>query len=81
VPLYVGHGFSRERNNKTCCNFYMKKAMLIIYRMMSRMLGLGGWNTASHRLSGCWNQLLFWSFGESLEKHKTHVYFKFNIFR
>jgi hypothetical protein len=45
VPLFDGHGFPRERNYKPHLKFYMKKAILFIYRMIPRMFGFGGWTT------------------------------------
>jgi hypothetical protein len=42
VPLFVGHGFIREGDNKCHLKFYMTKAVLPIYRMMPRMLSLDG---------------------------------------
>jgi hypothetical protein len=40
--LFVGQGFSRERDNKAHFKFYMKKDLLVINRMMLKMLGFGG---------------------------------------
>jgi hypothetical protein len=43
VSLFVGHEFTRERQNKPYRKFYMKKAVLLAYRMVLRMLGFDGW--------------------------------------
>jgi hypothetical protein len=40
--FFIGHGFSRERDNKPNLNLYMKKVVLLICQMMPRMLGFGG---------------------------------------
>jgi hypothetical protein len=42
VPLFVGHGFSRKRDNKLHFNFYMPKGAPLIYRIMPSMSGLHG---------------------------------------
>jgi hypothetical protein len=42
VPPFVGHGFSRERENKPHFKFHTNNVVLLIYQMMSRMLGLSG---------------------------------------
>jgi hypothetical protein len=42
IPLFccVGHGFSQKRQSKPNLTFYMKKAVLRIYRMVPNMPGL-----------------------------------------
>jgi hypothetical protein len=40
VPLFVGHGLSLESDTKSCLKIYMTKAVLRIFLMMARMLGL-----------------------------------------
>jgi hypothetical protein len=45
VPLFIGHGFSRQRDNKPHFKFNTKKVVLHIYQMMLRMLGFGRWIT------------------------------------
>jgi hypothetical protein len=39
ISFFVGHGLSREGNNKAHFQFYMKKVSFLIYRTMPRMLG------------------------------------------
>jgi hypothetical protein len=39
VPLFVRHGFSRERDKKPYIEFYMKKVLFLIYRMVPRIFG------------------------------------------
>jgi hypothetical protein len=63
VSLFVGHGFSRKRDNNPWCKYHMKKGVLRIYRMMLRMLGLGWWitnfgATLIDRYFGTWCRLL-----------------------
>jgi hypothetical protein len=43
VSLFVGHEFSLERDNKPYLKFHMKNIVLLIYRMMSRILGFDGY--------------------------------------
>jgi hypothetical protein len=45
MSLVDGHGFSRRRDNKPHLKSHIQKVMLLIYRMMSRMLGFGEWIT------------------------------------
>jgi hypothetical protein len=45
VSLFAGHAFAPERDNKPNLKFCMKKVVLLIYRMMSRMLAFDGWFT------------------------------------
>jgi hypothetical protein len=45
VTLFVGHGFSRKRDNWPSLRFYMKKAALLIYWMLPSLLGFGRWIT------------------------------------
>jgi hypothetical protein len=40
--VFAGHGFSPKRVNKPHLKFYMKKGVLAIYRMMSRIYGFSG---------------------------------------
>jgi hypothetical protein len=42
MSLLIGHVFSREGNNKPYRKIYMKKEVLLIYRMILKMLGIGG---------------------------------------
>jgi hypothetical protein len=41
VSLFVGHGFSRERDNKPYPTFHMRKGVLLIYRIMAKMFDFG----------------------------------------
>jgi hypothetical protein len=43
VSLFVGHGVSHRRDNKSYLKFYMRKVVFLIYRMMPIMLGFDGW--------------------------------------
>jgi hypothetical protein len=42
VSLFVGLPFSRKGDNKPHLKFHVKKAAVLIYRLMPRMLGFGG---------------------------------------
>jgi hypothetical protein len=43
VSLFVGYGFSRNRDSKPFLKFHMKKEVFLIYRMVPRMFGFGAW--------------------------------------
>jgi hypothetical protein len=47
VPLYVGHGLSRGRDNQQYLKFYMIKAVLSIYIVRPRVYGSSGHTTDS----------------------------------
>jgi hypothetical protein len=42
ISLFAGHEFSHQRDNIPYLKFYMKKVVLLIYRMMPRKLSYGG---------------------------------------
>jgi hypothetical protein len=43
MSLFVEHVFYLERDNKPYLKFHLKRVVLLIYRIMSNMLGFGGW--------------------------------------
>jgi hypothetical protein len=59
VSLFVGYGFARKGDNIPHLKFYMKKAVLVIYRVMLRMLGFVGWmaNFSATGISRCFGAM------------------------
>jgi hypothetical protein len=65
--LFVGYGFSSQRDNAPYLKFYMKKVVLCINQAITRMVNLGGCIT---NFQVTWIRCCF-CLVESLEKHTT----------